>query len=87
MNWFKQLTCSHEFRYENLENTGIPKPPEPRPEASFNDWMIYRQGLSKSDWHLKRVRWPCFKCGKVFEAHCGLDILRHGKIHQPAIQN
>ena len=22
----------------------------------------------------KRVIWPCCKCGKVFTAHCGLDI-------------
>lgn len=21
-----------------------------------------------------RVRWPCDKCGKVFHAHCGLNI-------------
>lgn len=21
-----------------------------------------------------RVHWPCDKCGKVFSAHCGLDI-------------
>lgn len=21
-----------------------------------------------------RVQWPCDKCGKVFNAHCGLDI-------------
>lgn len=21
-----------------------------------------------------RVGWPCAKCGKTFEAHCGLDI-------------
>lgn len=22
-----------------------------------------------------RVAWPCDKCGKVFRAHCGLDIV------------
>ena len=22
----------------------------------------------------RRVAWPCRKCGKVFHAHCGLDI-------------
>jgi hypothetical protein len=26
------------------------------------------------------VTWPCFKCGKVFSQHCGLDILAHGKL-------
>ena len=23
----------------------------------------------------KRVSWECFKCGRVFYAHCGLDII------------
>jgi hypothetical protein len=28
-----------------------------------------------------RVAWPCRKCGKVFRAHCGLDISpKHGYI-------
>lgn len=28
-----------------------------------------------------RVTWPCAKCGKVFNAHCGLDISpTHGPI-------
>ncbi len=29
----------------------------------------------------KRVAWPCCKCGKVFRAHCGLDISpRFGRV-------
>ena len=29
----------------------------------------------------ERVLWPCYKCGKVFKAHCGLDISpKHGYI-------
>lgn len=29
----------------------------------------------------RRVQWPCQKCGKVFFAHCGLDISpKHGPI-------
>lgn len=28
-----------------------------------------------------RVRWSCCKCGRVFNAHCGLDISpQHGPI-------
>lgn len=28
-----------------------------------------------------RVRWACDRCGRVFTAHCGLDIVpRHGPI-------
>ena len=30
--------------------------------------MVNRNGLND------RVKWPCAKCGKVFRAHCGLDI-------------
>jgi hypothetical protein len=26
------------------------------------------------------VRWPCWKCGRIFKAECGLDILRHGSV-------
>jgi hypothetical protein len=25
------------------------------------------------------VTWSCFKCGKVFVAECGLDVLKNGK--------
>ncbi len=25
------------------------------------------------------VKWPCYKCGKLFKAECGLDTLNHGK--------
>jgi hypothetical protein len=29
----------------------------------------------------ERVSWPCAKCGRVFVAHCGLDISpEHGPI-------
>lgn len=23
----------------------------------------------------KRIKWPCAKCGKIFYAHCGVDII------------
>lgn len=37
--------------------------------------MVNRDGLND------RVKWPCAKCGKVFRAHCGLDISpKYGKI-------
>ena len=25
------------------------------------------------------VSWACYKCGKVFVAECGLDVLKNGK--------
>lgn len=37
--------------------------------------MVNRDGLND------RVKWPCAKCGKVFHAHCGLDISpKYGEI-------
>jgi len=33
----------------------------------------------------ERVRWPCSRCGKVFRAHCGLDITpQHGFLFRRA---
>jgi hypothetical protein len=78
--WLRQKLCRHEFRYEDMALTGIPKPPEPDKNAGYQVWLEYLQGLDKSDWHTKRVRWTCSKCGRVFEAHCGLDILQHGRV-------
>lgn len=29
----------------------------------------------------QRVSWSCYKCGKLFKAHCGLDITpKHGYV-------
>lgn len=80
--WLRQGTCRHEFRMGEQQLTGIPKPPEPAKNASYDVWLKYLSALNKSDWHLKRIRWPCCKCGKVFHAHCGLDIIKHGKIQK-----
>jgi len=34
----------------------------------------------------ERVEWPCCKCGKIFRAHCGLDITpKHGSVERPYI--
>jgi len=26
----------------------------------------------------ERITWPCYVCGKEFNANCGLDIYKHG---------
>ena len=26
------------------------------------------------------VRWRCWRCGREFEAHSGLDVLRNGRV-------
>ena len=37
--------------------------------------MVNKNGLHD------RVKWPCMKCGKIFYAHCGLDIApKHGEV-------
>ena len=28
------------------------------------------------------VKWPCWKCGKVFEEYCGLEVLTHGEVQE-----
>ncbi|SPF56584.1 hypothetical protein SBF1_9290003 [Candidatus Desulfosporosinus infrequens] len=51
--------------YSNLHQTGLEIP-------EFNP---YNHPNFK-----KRVQWKCHKCGEIFFAHCGLDILKLGKI-------
>lgn len=81
IKWLRQTTCCHVFRLEEQSLTGIPKPLEPPDKTGYKRWLEYYQSLDKSDWHLKRVQWPCAKCGKIFFAHCGLDILsKHGSV-------
>jgi len=72
--------CRHEFALEDLELTGIPEPVKPT-SKDYTDWKNYLDQVDKHIGHTKRVRWPCMHCGKVFFAHCGLDISpRHGKM-------
>jgi hypothetical protein len=38
--------------------------------------------MHSTKWNMPEDRvviWPCWKCKKVFTAHCGLDILKNGK--------
>lgn len=75
-SWFKKKTCKHRFAYEDLEQTGIPDMPTPKGRG-YQEWADYYSEYWKleHEGHTKRVRWPCAKCGKVFYAHCGLDII------------
>lgn len=74
---FRRQVCRHEFRNEDLALTGIPKPPDPAPGATREELDRWGDEVigGKHPWHTERVRWPCAKCGTVFLAHCGLDIL------------
>ena len=80
--WLNQRLCPHQFALEDLEKTGIPEPATPIGN-DYTEWLRYHETLMDSDWHMKRVRWPCAKCGKVFYAHCGLDI---SPAHGPAFR-
>lgn len=63
----------------------------------MNIWKKLKQKLCDHHFHLddlkrngpefentdNRVTWSCFKCGKSFAAHCGLNIApKHGYIVQ-----
>lgn len=74
----KKVVCRHAFYLKDLKQTGIPKSTTPTSAIDFKAWQEYYRQLnnSKAPHHAKRVKWPCHKCGKVFYAHCGLDIIR-----------
>jgi hypothetical protein len=71
--WFKQFFCRHIFLLRDLEKTNIPELPKPT-SNDYKDWYNYINKSLLHDSHTKRVKWPCMKCGKVFYAHCGLEI-------------
>ncbi|MDP1580711.1 MAG: hypothetical protein Q8M02_10550 [Candidatus Didemnitutus sp.] len=81
---FRQAICRHGFRLADLTNTGIPQPAKPTENAGYYEWLNYYARLSAHPANSQRVRWPCAKCGKVFFAHCGLEIMHtHGPILPP----
>ena len=78
---FVRTRCHHAFRLEDLHKTGIPEPEKPADGASYQAWKDYHRELTEGPHHTERVEWPCARCGKVFRAHCGLDISpEHGPI-------
>lgn len=78
-NLFKQTKCSHEFNLNELQLTNIPEPVKPN-NNSYRDWVDYHSSYYDHPFNTNRVLWPCRKCGKIFYAHCGLDILKHGQM-------
>lgn len=83
IQWLKRTVCSHEFALEDLRNTGIPALVKPT-SKDYAEWSHYLSNLTTHESHTRRVSWPCQKCGKVFYAHCGLDIApSHGPIAAP----
>ena len=72
--FLRSLFCSHRFDIKDMQQTGIPYQQEPD-KNDYRAWNKYHRQLYTCDAHLKRIKWPCCKCHKVFYAHCGLDIL------------
>jgi len=69
----KQFFCRHKFAMEDLKLTHIAPPPTPF-KGTYAEWEHFYEGIDTHESHTHRVEWPCDKCGKVFYAHCGLDI-------------
>jgi hypothetical protein len=78
LGWFKRVTCLHEFDLDDLRRTGIPEPEMPT-GTSYKEMCEYFHNRYEHESVTKRVAWPCCKCGKIFYAHCGLDIYSYGK--------
>ena len=74
--WFRPAVCRHEFKYADLKLTEIPEPETPK-DNDYLAWQKYYSIIYTHDSVTKRVVWTCYKCGRVFYASCGLDILAH----------
>ena len=70
---FKRIICVHKFAIEDMELTNIPELEKPEGRG-YDEWSKYFSEYYEHDSITKRVKWPCDKCGKIFYAHCGLDI-------------
>ena len=84
VRWIRQHFCRHTFRLADLHLTGIKEAEKPAANAPYKEqeaWFINRY---TEDAFTKRVSWRCSKCGRIFYAHCGLDISpEHGPIIPP----
>ncbi len=64
----------HDFNLDDLELTGFDPLKEPD-NNDYDEWAKYYSEIYNHKSHTMRVKWPCRKCGEVFYAHCGIDIL------------
>jgi len=74
-NWWRRLFCHHAFKNADLALTGIPELSKPVATDSYAAGEAYYAALNTHPSVTHRVQWPCAKCGTVFYAHCGLDVL------------
>lgn len=78
-NWFRNKTCSHVFEAKNIELTHIPELPKPKTRG-YQEWWEYFDKVYDHDSIKKRIKCDCEKCGETFFAHCGLDLMKIGKL-------
>jgi hypothetical protein len=71
--------CKHEFVLADLALTNIPELEKPKVN-DYQAWVEYYKGIFQHESFTKRVKWPCKKCGKVFYAHCGIDIYHRNTV-------
>lgn len=79
--FWQKKKCKHEFDMCDLYSTGI-KLKEPKTKG-YEEWEKYYEIKNSGEHisHTHRVLWACSKCGEVFNAECGLDIIgEHGKM-------
>lgn len=75
----RSAVCRHRFRLADLTLTGIPIPPVPDRSSTYSACLEYFLELPRHPSHTHRVKCTCAKCGAVFFAHCGLDLVsKHG---------
>lgn len=76
----RRMICRHEFNLDDMRSTGIKERPMPEDQSDYEaycEWFITRYDQPA---HTHRIMWKCSLCGKVFYAHCGLDILAQRKV-------
>jgi len=74
--WF----CRHKFDMSDMINIESKLPTYT--SWVFDDELQYKRNLP--DW---RIICPCWKCGKVFHASCGIDLLSFGKLELRVTDN
>lgn len=76
----KAVPCGHEFDLADIAATGIPEIPMPTDRHDLKAWEHYYKNIYTCPGVTQRIKWPCWKCHKVFTGPYGLRIAENGKI-------
>jgi len=69
MRLLKFLKIPHRHVFDPVDMINIDESLEPFSEVAFNEKKKYKENLINY-----RVICPCWKCGKVLHADCGLNL-------------